>query len=180
MITIVSGIPHSGISMMMQMLQAGGLELLVDNPGCFDFEKVQKLRHDKTWIDQADNKVVKVITQFLPDLPADRKYKVILMNRDFDEVLASQSKALKRRGESGVITQAAELKGNFEKYLLQMRAWLKQRSCFEVLEVDYAKAVKNPREQAEAIAKFLGVRLDIAAMVQSVSRKLYRQVRNDT
>lgn len=170
MITIVSGIPHSGISMMMQMLQAGGLELLVDSPAGYDFEKVQKLRHDKTWVDQADNKVVKVIMQFLPDLPADRKYKVILMNRDFDEVLASQSEALKQRGESGVITQAEELRGNFEKHALQMRAWLKQRSHLEVLDVDYAKAVKNSRKQAETIAKFLGVPLNVEAMVQSVKK----------
>ena len=167
MITIVSGIPHSGLSMMMQMLQAGGLELLVDTPGAgFDFEKVQGLRRDKTWIGQAENKVVKVITQFLPDLPADRKYKVILMIRDYDDVLVSQSNELKQRGESGVITQAADLKGNFEKHLVQMRAWLKQRECFEVLEVGYAKVLKSPRKQAEAIAKFLDAPLNIEAMVR--------------
>jgi hypothetical protein len=181
MITIVSGIPHSGTSMMMQMLKAGGLELLVDNTGgCFEFEKVRQLRRDKTWIDQAEGKVLKVITQLLPDLPADRKYKVILMNRDYDEVLASQSAMLKRRGESGAITQAEELKGAFEKHRQQMRAWLKQRTCFEVLEAHYAEAVKNPRAQAEAIVKFLGVPLDIDAMAQSVSRELYRQVGNNT
>ena len=172
MITVVSGIAHSGLSTMMRMLQAGGLELLVDPSGAvFDFEKVQRLRRDKSWIGQAENKVVKVITQFLPDLPADRKYKVVLMIRDYDEVLISQSNELKRRGESGVITQAADLKGNFEKHLLQMRAWLEQRSCFEVLEVDYAQVLKNPRPQAEAIAKFLGAPLDVEAMVRSMNQK---------
>jgi hypothetical protein len=188
MITIVSGIPRSGTSMMMQMLKAGGLELLIDderkadddNPrGYFEFEKVKQLRHDKTWIAQAEGKVIKVITQLLSDLPADRKYKVILMNRDIDEVLASQSEMLKRHGESGVIAQIEELKGAFEKHSAQMAVWLKQRPCFEVLEVHYAEAVKNTRAQAEGIAKFLGVSMDIDAMTQSVSRKLYRQVRSD-
>ncbi len=165
MITVVSGIPHSGLSMMMQMLQVGGLELLVDE-SWDGFEP----RRDKTWIDQAEGKAVQVIIQRLPDLLADRKYKVILMNRDFDEVLAEQSEMLKARGESGVITEAGELKGYFEKHRLQMRAWLRQRPYFEVLDVDYAKAVKSPRKQAEAIAKFLGVPLDVDAMVRSVGK----------
>ena len=188
MITIVSGIPRSGTSMMMQMLKAGGLEPLVDNErkadddnprGYFEFEKVKQLRRDTTWIDQAEGKVLKVITQLLPDLPADRKYKVILMNRDLDEVLASQSEMLKRRGESGAIAQIEELRGAFEKHVVQMRLWLKQRPCFEVLEIHYAEAVKDPRTQAEAIAKFLGRPLNIDAMVQSVSRKLYRHVKGN-
>jgi hypothetical protein len=187
MITIVSGIPRSGTSMMMQMLQAGGLELLVDNErkadddnprGYFEFEKVKQLRRDKSWIGQAEGKVVKVITQLLPDLPSDRKYKVILMNRDIDEVLASQSEMLKRRGESGAIAQIEELKGAFEKHSTQMGIWLRQRECFDVLEVRYADAVTNPRAQAEAVVKFLGMSLDIDAMVQSVSRKLYRHVKS--
>jgi hypothetical protein len=189
MITIVSGIPRSGTSMMMQMLKAGGLELLVDNErkadddnprGYFEFEKVKQLRHDKSWIEQAEGKAVKVITQLLSDLPPDRKYKVILMNRDIDEVLASQSEMLKRRGESGAIAQIEELRGAFEKHRTQMGIWLRQRACFEVLEVHYAEAVKNSRAQAEAIAKFLGVPLDIDAMVESVSRKLYRHVKTST
>lgn len=166
MITVVSGIPHSGLSMMMQMLQAGGLEWLVEHTGA---GKMERLRHDKTWIDQAENKVITVITPLLSDLPADRKYKVILMHRDFDEVLASQSDMLKRRGESGAITEADELKGAFEKHRMQMRAWLEQRPCFEVLEVNYAEVVTNPKMQAEAIAKFLCMPLNIDAMIRSVS-----------
>jgi hypothetical protein len=186
MITIVSGIPRSGTSMMMQMLKAGGLEPLVDNQrkadddnprGYFEFEKVKQLRRDKTWLDQAEGKAVKVITQLLADLPPDRKYKVILMNRDIDEVLASQSEMLKRRGESGAIAQIEELRGAFEKHSAQMGIWLKQCAYFDVLEVQYAEAVKNPRAQAEAIAKFLGLPLNVEAMTQSVSRKLYRHVK---
>lgn len=165
MITVVSGIPHSGLSMMMQMLQAGGLEVLVDK----SWDGFEPGR-GKTWIDQAEGKAVQVIIQRLPDLPADRNYKVILMNRDFDEVLAEQSEILKARGESGVITQAGELKGYFEKHRLQMRAWLKQRPHFEILEVDYAKAVKSPRKQAKIIAKFLDAPLDVEAMVRCVNR----------
>lgn len=188
MITIVSGIPRSGTSMMMQMLKAGGLDPLADhlrkadddNPqGYFELEKVKRLRQDKSWISEAEGKVVKVITQLLPDLPADRKYKVILMNRDLDEVLASQSEMLKRRGESGAIAQVDDLKISFEKHIEQMRTWLKQCRHFEVLEIHYADTVKDPRPQAEAIARFLGVPLDIDAMARSVNRKLYRQVKKD-
>ena len=63
-IVVVSGLPRSGTSMMMQMLQAGGLEILTDavrmadasNPkGYLEFEAVKDLDKGPTpaWLGQA-------------------------------------------------------------------------------------------------------------------------------
>src|SRR5687768_1736541 len=107
-ITVVSGLPRSGTSMMMKMLEAGGLEPVVDhvrkpdedNPkGYYEFERVKALENDREWLPEAKGKFVKVISMLLRHLPADHRFKVIFMQRNMPEVLASQKKMLVRRGE---------------------------------------------------------------------------------
>ena len=109
-VTVVSGLPRSGTSLMMQMLAAGGVELLIDqirradadNPrGYFELEAVKRTRQDASWLDDAAGKAVKVIHLLLRDLPDDREYRVVMMSRDLDEVLASQQAMLARSGKKG-------------------------------------------------------------------------------
>ncbi len=106
-ITIVSGLPRSGTSMMMSMLEAGGIGSVVDgirkadddNPkGYFEFERVKQLKKDSSWLVEATGKVVKVISQLLRDLPPSYQYKVIFVRRNINEILASQTQMLIRRG----------------------------------------------------------------------------------
>src|SRR5437899_574640 len=108
-VTIVSGLPRSGTSMMMKMLEAGGMEPLTDhvrtadedNPkGYYEFERVKDLEKDQTWLEDAKGRYVKVISMLLKHLPAGYTYKVIFMRRTMEEILASQRKMLVRRGES--------------------------------------------------------------------------------
>ena len=104
-IVVVSGLPRSGTSMMMQMLQAGGLEILTDavrtpdgsNPkGYFEFEAVKDL--DKgpppAWLTGARGKAVKIVSSLVRWLPESHDYQVIFMRRDLDEVILSQNKML--------------------------------------------------------------------------------------
>jgi hypothetical protein len=185
MITIVSGLPRSGTSMMMQMLNAGGLPALADgfrtadedNPqGYFEFEKVKQLKSDATWLAQAEGKAVKVVTQLLVDLPADRRYKVLFMHRNLDEILASQSQMLGRRGQPGANIPPDKMKGVFERHLEQVTAWLAKQPCFDVLPVQYAEVVRQPLDHAKAVAAFLNRPMDVEKMAASVSAKLYRHV----
>src|SRR5687767_8101595 len=106
-IFVVSGLPRSGTSMMMNMLRAGGLELLVDdrrtsdedNPeGYFELEAVKKTHLDSSWVDAAPGKLVKVVSEHLRQLPSTHTYRVVFMRRKLDEVLASQRQMLIRRG----------------------------------------------------------------------------------
>ena len=185
-VTIVSGLPRSGTSMMMAMLQAGGLEVLTDevrkadedNPrGYFEFERVKQVKEDRSWLPGALGKVVKMISALLDKLPSDHHYKVVFMERNIDEVLASQNQMLVRRGEP---TDAVddEMRMLFRKHLRQIGEWLEEQSNFDVLYVSYNDTLQRPRENVEKINGFLGGSLDVDQMVAVVDRKLYRQRRS--
>ncbi|HWN66116.1 MAG TPA: sulfotransferase domain-containing protein [Haliangium sp.] len=183
---IVSGLPRSGTSMMMQMLHRGGLPVLTDairsadedNPrGYFELERVKQTKDDPSWLDEAQGKVVKLISRLLLELPApapDRvRYKVIFMRRDLDEVLRSQKKMLERRGED--TTQDDEqIKELFVAHLEEIETWLRGRSDIDVLFVSYGRMVTDPRPGAERINRFLDGVLDIEAMLSEVDPDLYR------
>ena len=107
-VIIVSGLPRSGTSMMMKMLEAGGLKILTDNlreadannpKGYYEFERVKQMKDGNlAWLPDAVGKVVKIVTGLIIYLPSDYKYKIIFMKRDLNEVLSSQKKMLGRLG----------------------------------------------------------------------------------
>jgi hypothetical protein len=183
-VTIVSGLPRSGTSMMMRMLDAGGVPALtdnvrkadVDNPrGYYEYEPVKQTRQDASWLDQAGGKVVKMVYRLLYDLPASRKYHVIFMTRRLEEVVASQDVMLTRRGrESGQMSQD-KLIGLFEQQLAEFRQWVAQHPNFEVLYVSYNDVLTNPAPIVQQLNEFLGGRLNTAEMMRVVEPELYRQ-----
>jgi len=183
-LTIVSGLPRSGTSMMMQMLEAGGIPPLTDNirksdednlKGYFEFEPVKRTKHDASWLKDAEGKVVKVIYLLLYDLPATHNYRVIFMRRDLDEVLASQRKMLQRRGEAGATVSEDKLCEIFEGQQKQVDEWLAEQQNFSVLNVPHREVVSEPARQASRINDFLEASLDVGAMSAVVNPSLYRQ-----
>lgn len=187
-IIVVSGLPRSGTSMMMRMLEAGGVPLSVDgareadvdNPrGYFELEAVKDL--DKPgrplpWLPLARGRAVKIISFLLTWLPEDHDYQVIFMDRDLDEVLASQQQMLERRGSApaDAAREAAAIRATYESHLTQVRRFLGVRRCFSTLTVSYRDAVADPAGTAARVAAFLGRRLDTAAMAAAVEASLYR------
>src|SRR5262249_52395120 len=135
-VCIVSGLPRSGTSVMMQMLSAGGLPVLTDqiraadddNPrGYFEFERVKLIRQDKSWLDQASGKVVKMVHLLIPELPGDREYRIVFMRRRLEEVLASQRKMLQRSGKVGASVPDAVLGRTFEQQIAQVMQWMSRQ-----------------------------------------------------
>ena len=183
-VTIVSGVPRSGTSMMLRMLAAGGLEILTDgvrtaypdNPhGYFEWEPVKSLKRDAAWVGGAVGKGVKVIYYSLADLPTGYRYRVVFMHRNLDEVLASQAEMLKRRGVTAPSPDDATMKRLFENELRETADWLATQPAFAVLDVDYAAVVVAPLEQARRVSEFLGAGLDCPAMAGMVDSQLYRR-----
>jgi Sulfotransferase domain len=183
-ITIVSGLPRSGTSMMMKMLAAGGVEPLTDdlrkadedNPkGYFEFERVKQIEHDKSWLEDARGRVVKLISALLKHLPASYTYKVIFMRRSMPEILASQRQMLIRRGEPADSVPDDKMAAMFEKHVAQVESWLAAQPNIEVLYVSYNEVMKDARPHAERINVFLGGALKVDEMVSVVDRALYRQ-----
>jgi len=182
-IVIVSGLPRSGTSMMMKMLQAGGLDVLSDgqraadedNPqGYFEFERVKQLDRDKEWLPQAQGKVVKIIAFLLQHLPQDYRYKILFMQRELDEVLASQRKMMIRRGEDPDKTPDSRMRDLYEKHLSEVAAWLERMPNVEALYVPHREALNTPSICANRVNAFLGFGLDERAMEKAVDSSLYR------
>jgi sulfotransferase family protein len=184
-ITIVSGLPRSGTSLMMQMLAAGGMPLLtdlerrpdIDNPrGYCEWEPIKRLPKEPNLIDEAEGKAVKVITQLLLAIPKDRNYKLIFMERPLEEVLASQDAMLKRRGSEQSV-DADLLTSAFRNHMKEVVAWLTRREEIPVCRVGYRKVLAEPMECARTIGDFLDLNLDVESMAQQVDPSLYRNRR---
>src|SRR5437870_1104715 len=172
-ITIVSGLPRSGTSMMMKMLAAGGLEPLTDsiraadedNPkGYFEFERVKQIENDIAWLEDARGRVVKLISALLKHLPPSYNYKVIFMRRAMPEILASQRQMLIRRGERADSVPDDKMAAMFEKHVAQIESWLAAQPNIETVYVNYNEVIDNPHSHAEEINNFLGGALNVEAM----------------
>ncbi len=183
-VSIVSGLPRSGTSMMMKMLEAGGLQALTDNlrtpdednpNGYYEEERVKQLAKDNRWVPQARGRLLKVIAMLLRHLPPTEQYRVVFMMREMDEILASQVQMLKRRNEPIDAVQKEEMARLFDVHLRDVRSWLERQSNFKTLYVGYNDALTAPELQAARINRFFSGRLDEQAMAEVVDPRLYRQ-----
>jgi hypothetical protein len=183
-IVVVSGLPRSGTSMVMKMLEEGGMPIVTDgvrtadedNPrGYYEDERVKDLARvaDKSWLKGARGRAVKIISYLLKELPPANNYKVLFVRRDLREILSSQAKMLARRGEVShtTDTRMVEL---YESDLWKAASLLKRARQFETLEVQYKEVLDHAEEQARRIREFVGLPLDVARMAGVVDRQLYR------
>ena len=183
-IVVVSGLPRSGTSMIMKMLEAGGLPVQTDglrtadedNPkGYYEVERVKGLAQeaDKGWLAEARGKGIKVISYLLKSLPPQFNYRVVFIRREMEEVLASQRKMLARRGETEA-TPPERMRALFEDDLWRAGYQLRRRPEFETIELHYSAVLARPLEEAQRLAAFLGGGLDAEAMAAAVDPQLYR------
>ena len=184
-IPIVSGLPRSGTSLMMNMLAAGGLEVLTDqlrtpdddNPvGYFELEDVKKLmKGEHSWLVRSNRKAVKVISTLLPYLPDGYQYRIIFMRRAMQEVLASQRRMLINRGENPEKVSDDQMAEMFKKDLQQSERWINSQAHATRIDVNYQQLMANPRPLVAEINKFLGGGLDEDKMLGVIDPSLYRQ-----
>ena len=184
-IVVVSGLPRSGTSLVMQMLAAGGLEALTDgertadedNPrGYLELEAVKRLRDGADWVADARGKAVKVISHLLNHLPAREEYRVVFVERDLDEVLASQAKMIARRGQP---TPPEEVvRKAFEGHLAGFDRLIASRPDMSALRLAYADTIADPVAATQRLAEFVGGDLDRTAMAAAVDPGLYRNRRS--
>jgi hypothetical protein len=184
-LVVVSGLPRSGTSMMMKMLEAGGMPLLVDgvrnadddNPlGYYELEKVKSLldEKDKSWLAHGRGKAVKIVSTMLRVLPATHFYKVLFMHRNLDEVIRSQNKMLQRRGEPVDESGDDRMRDILESHLVKTKLWLARQPNFDVCHVRYGRVIADPAGEALRVRDFLGNGLDTEKMTCAVNPALYR------
>lgn len=185
-ITVVSGLPRSGTSMMMKMLDSGDMPLLIDrirkadedNPkGYYEYERVKDLEKDNSWLDLARGRAIKIVSPLLYYLKQDAActYKIIFMLRDLDEILASQKKMAERLNNDSEPIRDNILKEKYSQHLEDIYEWLGQKEDIEVLFVQYTDVLENPLAIAEGISEFLGIELNVRKMAGVTDASLYRQ-----
>ena len=182
---LVSGLPRSGTSLMMQMLRAGGMELMhdgkrkadIDNPeGYWEWEDIKDLPKRPLLIEQAHGKATKVISALLPSLPAKHKFKILFMTRPVQEVVASQWKMLEHKGTNPK-TEREHLETAQHKHAVEILAAMRKHPRVSLLEVDYPALVRDPQAWIVPVADFLGDGLlpRFEAMCAVVKPDLHRQ-----
>ncbi|MEH6534804.1 MAG: alkaline phosphatase family protein [Psychroserpens sp.] len=178
-IVIVSGLPRSGTSLMMQMLDKGGLEALTDsnrqadesNPrGYLEYDPVMALHKDNSWLDKAQNKSLKVVAPLLKFLDPKFRYKVIFMNRDLNEVVKSQQKMIGRDVE----TFPVKLFETYKKHLKQVEDWKDKEPSVELIYVDYKDALNDTNTAVKKVISFIGKEMNEEDMESCVDKTLYR------
>jgi len=183
-LTIVSGLPRSGTSMMMRMIEAGGIAALIDNirkadddnpQGYYEFEPVKKTKQDPSWVSGAAGRVVKMVYRLLYDLPEGYNYRVIFMRRRLDEVIKSQEVMLERSGKSGGALPDEKLKEMFRAEMTRCETWMRERPNFEHVNIDYNEMLAEPAGLVAKLNEFLGGDLNTQAMCAVIDPSLYRQ-----
>jgi hypothetical protein len=184
-VTIVSGMPRSGTSLMMRMLDAGGIPAVSDgrriadghNPhGYYEDERAGRLAQDSSWMEEARGQAVKIIYRLLPHLPPRLDYRVLFMDRDLHEVYESQQAMLLSRGDPAA-EQDRTIIGALSRELEDAKQWIARQSNIRYLLVPYAEVIRLPQIASAQVAQFLDGNLDEAAMASVVDPGLYRHRR---
>jgi len=182
-IIVVSGLPRSGTSMMMKILAEGGLPIVtdelrsadLDNPnGYFELESVKQISAGNVgWLSNAGGKVVKIVSGLLEYLPSDYSYRIIFMQREIKEILASQQKMLARRNETSELDDA-EMEQQFLKHLAVVKPWLIRQPNMDVLYVSYNALMSDPEPLCRRVVEFTHAPLDLSRMLEVPNAALYR------
>lgn len=182
-IVIVSGLPRSGTSMMMRMLEAGGLDVLVDNvkgadednpKGYYEFERVKGTRYDSSWLNDVSGKAVKVVSKYIYDLPLDQEYRIIFMKRSINEVLTSQKRMLERKGFDPGKKRDQIMSSLFTRHLAEVSHWISTQKRMSAVHINYCDIIENPLIYAMKVNELLDRTLDISSMAKEVEPSLYR------
>ncbi len=183
-VTIVAGLPRSGTSMAMRIIDQGGIAALIDevrqadedNPkGYYEFEPVKQTKKDASWLETARGKVVKMVYRLLYDLPDNYQYRVVFMKRRLEEVIASQNVMLDRKGKAGGSLSDDQLLATFRKEVEKVEQWLAEQPNFKTLYIMYNEVLEDAGPKVTAINEFLGGDLDTEKMLAVVDKSLYRQ-----
>lgn len=184
MITVVSGLPRSGTSLMMQMLAAGGLEMMTDgvrtadasNPrGYLEFERVKQLHKDNSWMPEAEGKVLKVVSHLLQSCPPGHDYRVIFMLRDVAEIVASQESMMKRLGKPVPPVPSADVVAMLRQHLIVIQDWLARQPNMRVLYLSHRDLIKDSAPSVDKLIAFLGGGQNRSAMLACVDPALHRE-----
>ncbi len=182
---VVSGLPRSGTSLMMQMFQAAGIDPMTDhvraadddNPeGYLEWEAIKQIKNHPELMDQAEGKVTKVISMLIPYLPTRHEYKIVFMVRPIDEIAASQQKMIQRLGSKGADVDLPTIEKNLTRHRDEILGLIRRRPNMTMRVVRYKKLIEDPQSVVDRLVDFFGdgVLLHPERMASVVRPELYR------
>jgi hypothetical protein len=175
-ITIVAGFGRCGSSLVMQMLEAGGMPVTGNWPA-FEDERCSVVngRIDRDWLKTIPGHAIKVLDPQLIALPLDLSYRVIWCDRDHDEQAKSQIKFLATMcgfplGRAERWQQIAVFADSYRRDKVPAVRALLALKPPGLLAVRFEDLLRKPKEMAKVIANYCGG-LDIEKMASAVRQR---------
>jgi hypothetical protein len=183
---IVSGLERSGTSMLMQILNAGGIPISFDksrkpdvnNPkGYFEVEGgkvINKLIEGVFPLELYLGEFIKITSYGLKYLP-EGKYKIIYSERNIDEILDSMEKMTGEKDKDRL-----KHKDSFQKLNNMIKNKIISRDDIDVLFLNYNEIIMEPKKNIKKIISFLNLNnVDVEDMISVIDPELYRHRRTD-
>ena len=181
-VIVVSGLPRSGTSLMMQLLERAGIELLVDdvrqaddsNPkGYYELDAVKRLRADKNWLESAQGKAVKVVAPLLPSLPVGQRYKVIFMKRSLTEVLVSQQVMMGKKREDALKNFPLRMANQLQQQYDRALQWMQRQPHVDFIEIGYEQLLAHDSTVEDLLSALLETPVN-ESIWKAVDQQLHR------
>jgi hypothetical protein len=177
-IIVVTGLPRSGTSLMMQILDRAGIPILQDgkresdisNPkGYYELEAVKGIVQDNSFLDGAEGQAVKIVAPLPLHMNTSNNYRVIFMRRDLEEILKSQEKMLNKDQTS----EREKYRTIYEFHLKKTYRFFKEHNI-PFMDVSYNELMGEPEEVLRSVVDFINVDANPAELAEVVSPDLYR------
>jgi len=183
-IVVVTGLPRSGTTCMMRMLEAGGIENYFENDKPVEFEEsgVEYLNynvmlrespdinrmadHDYEWLEDCRGKAVKILTPSMVPFPDHYNFSFIYMDRKIKHIVNSMRKWDKRTSQNQYPAGVDKL--DVAVHLMHVRAEclrkLRKMENAKLKIIDFNDLVRKPRLTAVRAAAFLNMEMDTDKM----------------
>ena len=177
-VTIVTGLPRSGTSLMMQLLNKSSLEILSDgirqkdisNPeGYYELEAVKGIVRDNSFLKDATGKVVKIVAPLPVYLDKSLDYRIVFMRREIEEVLRSQEKMLNKDQTS----EREKFRTIYEMHLKKTYHFFESNSI-PYIDIQYKQLLNESEQELKRLIDFLELSTPIEELLSVINVDLYR------
>lgn len=168
-IIIVTGLPRSGTSLMMQMLHMGGLPIYAENTWAYETPLNTRLPEESAWLQDCRGKAVKIIDPHRFTPPKGLPCRFIWMTRNIREQAKSQVKFLRTLGHE---IPKCEIKTLIRYIDRDMTICVQLLKTYQrpLLHVRFESLIKHPMLTAKRVSVFCDG-LNVEAMARCVKKR---------
>lgn len=178
MITLITGIPRSGTSLMMQLFKAANVDIATDairteddnNPkGYYELEAVKGIVKNNAFLKDLDGKTIKIVAPLVTFIDLSLEYRVVFMIRDLDEVVQSQEKMVGKDQQD----QKEKFKTMYAMHIEKSRQFLNSHNI-PFIEIQHRELLQNPELSLKRLIDFCGWETPLEELKSVIDHSLYR------